>query len=253
MTTKDDFFIRENEIAFIPDECYTPMKLYVQFLDAFARSTYKSIYVIDYYKKNFLYVSDNPLFLCGMPAEKVREMGYEFYINHVPESNLSLLLEINRAGFIFAENVSAENKLEYTLSYDFEIKQPMGKSLLINHKITPLLLTNDGKVWLALCTASLSSHPDIGNIEVTRNGHNTHWKYNLNTHCWEECTCANLKDCEKEVLYLSAQGYTMNDISERMYKSLNTIKGYKRQIFEKLDVGSITEAVSMAIINKKMI
>ncbi|WP_436412430.1 LuxR C-terminal-related transcriptional regulator [Petrimonas sp.] len=41
-------------------------------------------------------------------------------------------------------------------------------------------------------------------------------------------------------------------MSERMCKSLNTIKGYKRQIFEKLDVGSITEAVSMAI-NKKMI
>ena len=252
MTTKDDFFIKENEIDFIPDEYYAPMKLYVQFLDAFARSTYKSIYVIDYYKKNFLYVSENPLFLCGIHAKEVREMGYEFYINQVPESNLPLLLEINRAGFLFAQNVPAENRLEYTLSYDFQIKQPKGKDLLINHKITPLHLTDDGKVWLALCTASLSSHNNVGNIEVTRIGYNTRWKYNLETHCWKESEGVDLTDSEKEVLYLSTQGYTMNEISEHMYKSLDTIKGYKRQIFEKLDVGSITEAISM-VINKKMI
>ncbi len=222
------------------------------FWTAFARSSYKSIYVIDYYKKNFLYVSNNPLFLCGMSAKEVREMGYEFYINQVPESNLPLLLEINRAGFLFAQNVPAENRLEYTLSYDFQIKQPTGKDLLINHKITPLHLTDDGKVWLALCTASLSSHTHIGNIEVTRKRFNSRWKYSLGTHCWKECAGVELKDYEKEVLYLSAQGYTTNEISERMCKSVDTIKGHKRQIFEKLDVGGITEAVSM-VINKKMI
>ena len=222
------------------------------FWTAFARSSYKSIYVIDYYKKNFLYVSNNPLFLCGMSAKEVREMGYEFYINQVPESNLPLLLEINRAGFLFAQNVPAENRLEYTLSYDFQIKQPIGKDLLINHKITPLHLTDDGKVWLALCTASLSSHTHIGNIEVTRKRFNSRWKYSLGTHCWKECAGVELKDYEKEVLYLSAQGYTTNEISERMCKSVDTIKGHKRQIFEKLDVGGITEAVSM-VINKKMI
>lgn len=119
MAKKDEFFIRENEILFVPDEYYAPMQLYVQFLDAFSRTTYKSIYVIDYYKKNFLYVSDNPLFLCGMSANEVREMGYEFYIRQVPESDLPLLLEINRAGFLFAQNVPTENRLEYTLSYDF--------------------------------------------------------------------------------------------------------------------------------------
>ena len=186
------------------------------FWTAFARSSYKSIYVIDYYKKNFLYVSNNPLFLCGMSAKEVREMGYEFYINQVPESNLPLLLEINRAGFLFAQNVPAENRLEYTLSYDFQIKQPTGKDLLINHKITPLHLTDDGKVWLALCTASLSSHTHIGNIEVTRKRFNSRWKYSLGTHCWKECAGVELKDYEKEVLYLSAQGNRKIEVNHNL-------------------------------------
>lgn len=252
MIKKDDFFIEENRISCIPDECYAPMKMYVQFLDAFARSTYKSIYVIDYYKKNFLYVSDNPLFLCGMHAEEVREMGYEFYIEHVPESNLSLLLEINRACFSFIEEIPVENRLEYSLSYDFQIKQPDGKELLINHKMTPLQLSCDGKIWLTLCTASLSSHSSIGNIEVKRVGFSTRWRYSLATHSWTEYVGINLTAPEKEVLCLSAQGCTMSDISKKMCRSLDTIKGYKRHIFSKLGVASTTEAINMAI-NEKMI
>ena len=224
----------------------------MQFLDAFARSTYKSIYVIDYYKKNFLYVSNNPLFLCGLQPEEVRDMGLDFYINHVPESNLPLLLEINRAGFTFINNIPIENRLEYTLSYDFQLKQPKGKVMLINHKMTPLQLTEDGKIWLTLCTASLSSHSNIGNIEVKRNGYPTHWKYCLERHIWIEYTGVNLKECEKEVLYLSAQGYTMNEISSHMCKSIDTVKGYKRRIFNKLGTASITEALNMTI-NEKMI
>lgn len=252
MTVKDDFFIKENEINYIPDEYYAPMNMYVQFLEAFARSTYQSIYVIDYYKKNFLYVSDNPLFLCGKSAKEVLDMGYEFYLNHVPENNLPLLLEINRAGFSFAKDIPPENRLEYTLSYDFQIKQPEGRNLLINHKITPLYLTDDGKIWLTLCTASLSSRSSIGNIEAMRKGYNMIWKYSLENHCWSESVGIDLKDHEKEVLFLSAQGYTMSEISERMFKSIDTIKGYKRQIFEKLDVDNITEAVKMAM-NEKLI
>lgn len=252
MITKDDFFIKENEIIFIPDENYASIELYEKFFDAFARCTYKSIYVIDYYKKNFLYVSENPLFLCGKTPKEVLEMGYEFYMNNVPKSNLPLLLEINRAGFKFAEKLPIESRLEYTLSYDFQITQPNGKDTFINHKITPIKLTDDGKVWLALCSASLSAHSEIGNIEVFKKGCDTRWKYNIETHKWKEYEGTPLNNNEKDVLFMSAQGYTTNDISKLMFKSVDTIKGYKRQIFEKLGVANTIEAISIAT-NQKWI
>lgn len=47
MAKKEDFFIHENEILFVPDEDYAHMELYIQFLDAFSRISNKSIYVID--------------------------------------------------------------------------------------------------------------------------------------------------------------------------------------------------------------
>ena len=41
---------------------------------------------------------------------------------------------------------------------------------------------------------------------------------------------------EKQILTLSAQGYTMKEIAEKMLRSFDTVKFYRRQIFEKLDV-----------------
>ncbi len=252
MPDKQAFFIKENKIEHIPDENYDIMDMYVQLLDAFARTTYETIYVIDYYRQNFLYMSDNPLFLCGMSASEVRKMGCDFYLKQVPENELDMLLEINRAGFAFTESIPIQDRLEYTISYDFHILQVSGKPMLINHKITPLRLTDDGKIWLALCSASLSSQAKPGNFEVSRSGHHTYWTYNLQTRRWTEHQGIELKENEKDVLRLSAQGYTINEISEQLFKSIDTIKSYRRQLFEKLDVDNITEAISLAV-NKKLI
>ena len=76
MTQIDDFFMYENRVEGITDADYQRAQLYVEAAQAFAQSTYQSIYIIDYYRKNFLYVSDNPLFLCGHTADEVCQMGY---------------------------------------------------------------------------------------------------------------------------------------------------------------------------------
>ena len=147
MTEIKDFFIKDNTIKSIPDETYDGINQIIEDIDAFSRATYKSVYVIDYYKRNFLYVSDNPLFLCGMSADEVKELGYNFYLNHVPPEDLELLLQINSAGFQFHRDIPIEKKKEYTLSYDFHIiNRDSKKKRLINHQITPLRLTENGDV-----------------------------------------------------------------------------------------------------------
>lgn len=51
---------------------------------------------------------------------------------------------------------------------------------------------------------------------------------------------------ELEVLRLIAQGLSNNDISERLFLALDTVKGHNRRIFEKLQVQRRTEAVARA-------
>jgi DNA-binding NarL/FixJ family response regulator len=48
------------------------------------------------------------------------------------------------------------------------------------------------------------------------------------------------------VLILSAQGLTVAQIAEKMCRSVDTIKTYKRVMFERLGTRSITEALTLA-------
>ena len=117
----------------------------------------------------------------------------------------------------------------------------------INHKITPLVLNDLGQVWLALCTVSLSSRKEAGHIEFRHLGTSQYSVYSLAEHQWIEQEEIKLKPEEKEVLVLSARGYTMKEIAEKVCKSIDTVKFYRKQVFEKLEVENITEALSFAI------
>lgn len=249
MVKKEDFFSERNCVSYVSEDEYAKIPPLIEAFDAVARTTYESIYVIDYYKQNFLYVSDNPFYLCGMTAREVQELGYDFYLNFVPESEYELLLEANRAGFQFAEDLSPEQWKEYTISYDFHICPPEKMPILINHKITPLRISPDGRIWLAFCVASLSAASSAGNIEVTNSRNEMHWVYRNDR--WEEERFALTKR-EKEVVCLLAQRATVKDIAKILYRSEDTIKLHEKRVYKKLQVKDRVGAL-LAIINRKII
>jgi LuxR family maltose regulon positive regulatory protein len=55
-----------------------------------------------------------------------------------------------------------------------------------------------------------------------------------------------LSQRELQVLRLIAEGLSNREISERLFRSLDTVKGHNRIIFGKLEVQSRTEAVARA-------
>lgn len=249
MNTPDEFFIPDNEVK-LPDELdYSRVDEYVRSAEAFSRSTYQSVYIIDYFKQNFLYVSPNPMFLCGLTPEQMIELGYQFYLKYVPENEQTLLLEINRVEFAFYNGIPAAERKDWYISYDFNIINA-GHKILINHKLTPLSLTSDGRIWLALCVVSASTHTTPGHIEMHHVGNPEYFAYNIVTRRWDKKTMPNLTDGERSVLTLSIQGYTMSEIADRICLSPDTIKKYRQRIFEKLGVRNISEAIAAATNNK---
>ena len=79
MANEEDYFIAANSVGAINEEQYKKLDVLIHTTEAISRSLYQSVYLIDYYKKGFLYVSENPLFLCGHTAKEMKEMGYAFY------------------------------------------------------------------------------------------------------------------------------------------------------------------------------
>lgn len=241
----NDLTIPANTISNIPEEEYQITATLVSTFDAISRLVYQGLYIIDYNKHNFLHVSDNPLLLCGHTAQEVKEMGYMFYVNHVSEKDHAMLAEINAAGFNFFEKIPDKEKINYALSFDIHLVFGRRKTL-VNHKFAPILLNNEGKIWLAACLVSLSSHTTQGNVVLRKTGYPFFWEYSLKNHQWEEKKEIILTEKEKDTLLLSAQGYSMNEIAEKLCVVLDTVRFYKKSIFEKLQVKNIVEAVSFA-------
>ena len=247
----DDFFIQENRVEGISENDYKQAGFVVNSLKAISRMTFKSIYIVDYYKKNFLYVSDNPLFLCGFQPDEVKEMGYTFYTNQVPPEELTMLLEINRAGFEFYSKTPIEERMNLCISYDFHVSD-RGNVKLFNHKLTPVVLAGNGNIWLAACIVSLSSNTKAGNVEAHIHGKPYYWLYSLDKHQWEQNEKMRLNSREKEILLLSTQGLSEHAISGKIHISVPTVKFHKRNLFEKLKVRNLPAAIIEAS-NKKLL
>lgn len=242
--------LTKNRIKKTSDEDHLQQQDYLEVVKSFARLTYESVYVIDYEKMGFEYVSENPLFLCGYSSEEVLKMGYEFYFKNVPEKDLELLNLINEAGFDFFAKLPSEERKQYSITYDFHLVNRDGKHILINHKLTPLFLTSDEKIWKSMCIVSIAHHKNAGNVYIYKQGTDETWELSLVNGIWRKSEKPKLSKREIEILRLHAQGLTINQIAEKIFVSSDTVKYYRRRIFERLGVSNMVEALSYAVNNK---
>lgn len=250
MVKKSDFFNEKNIISSDTVIDYNQIKDYLEPLKALSRSIYSNIYIIDYHTQGFDYVSENPLFLCGNTADEVKEMGFEFYLKYVPKEEHELLLKINEVGLDFYHTLPVEDRKKYSLSYDFHLINADSDTILINQKITPLFLTKDNMVWKALCIVNLSPAKEPGNIKIFKDDENLVFKYDLDSKQWTKSERVSLTNREKEILSLSARGFTIDKISKMIFVSPDTVKFHKRKLFKKIGVANISEAIFFAVNNK---
>jgi len=247
----EKIFIPQNYVENIGEDDYKRIAPIVNALEAIARISYQSIYIIDYNKNNFMYVSDNPLLLCGLNSQEVKEMGYRFYIDYVPEDEINMLLEICEVGFLFFKNTPVEDRMKLSISYDFHIKQKK-RVKLINHKLTPIELTDNGNIWLAVCCVSYASNKTAGNIEVYMKGNSMYWIYSLKNKRWQQKKRLVITSKEDNILSLAAQGYTGKEIADKSKIKEYAEKFQRKKLFQKLKVSNISAALSLVFEKKLM-
>ncbi|MCL4481466.1 MAG: helix-turn-helix transcriptional regulator [Bacteroidetes bacterium] len=239
-----DFFEPIKATQYIGSDNYAHVERYLNALKAISKLCDLSYYIIDYYRKNFFYVSSNPLFLCGYSQEEVLKLGYDFYGECVPYEDLLLLFELNEAGFNFFYELPVERRESATISYDFRLKHKSNNSLvMINHKLAPLLLTEDGNIWMAICLVTLSSRKSSGDVHIIMQDNHTRHNFSREEKLFKRTEVKKLSKKESEVLKYIATGYCMDRVASIMNISVSTIKNHKTSILKKMQVENITEAV----------
>lgn len=239
-----------NKVGPVAAEDQLQLMEHLPVVEALARLTYESIYVIDYERMAFDYVSPNPLFLCGYTVDEVMAMGYDFYFRNVPEKDLELLNILNEAGFDFYDKIPLSERKLYSIAYDFHLTDKSGKQTLVNHKLTPLFFTGSGQMWKSICIVSISHQKEAGNVTIFKQGSGDVWHLDLLTRYWHKSSKPGLTEREIEVLRLYARGLTISEIAEKLFVVPDTVKYYRRKIFENFGVSNIVEALAYAVHHK---
>ena len=121
---------------------------------------------------------------------------------------------------------------------------------MINHKLTPIFITTEGKIWKALCVVSLSSHDSSGNVLLSKTGEDSFWELDLAAGVWNKLNKSKLTERELQIVRLYAQGLTISQIADRMCIAVDTVKFHRKKLFDKLNVKNIGEALAYVKNNK---
>ena len=246
--TLSNFFDPIQQIKYIGSENYRKIAYYLEALQALSKLYDLSFYIVDYYKKSFYYVSPNPLFLSGYTQEEVLNLGFEFYPLCVPPDDLELLFLLNEAGFAFFYDLPVNRREKAMISYDFRLKhKDNGSLIMINHKLSPLVLTDEGNIWMAICLVTLSARKEPGDVHIIMQDDNKRYNLNAEEKIFEPAKYKKLTGREKEILKYIAIGNNTHSIAGKLGIAESTVKNHKTNIFQKLNAGSSAEAVFYAI------
>ncbi len=205
----------------------------------------KSIYIIDYARQDFLYVSPHPLFLCGYSSEEVKALGYDFYKKVIPPEDLFMLLNINRAGWNMFDKMTGAGKLGFCISYDFYLCHKNGSKVLVSQKLSPVCLTKDSKIWLAICTVGYSCRKEPGNVVIKWDNVEGYFTYDAETKKIIPQYPEALSSREKEIILLIMRGFSILEIAQRLSIAESTVRTHRSKIEKKLGVKNLANAVSM--------
>ena len=218
-----------------------------------AGCVYNSFYIMNHVTKKMVYVSENSYIFGGYSSAEIMESGSAFFNEVIPQEELTVLTRVAKENLKVFNAFSKEKRGNLVCSYDFHLSGKGTSKILLNQKTVPLGIDDEGKVWISLCIVSLSPRKEFGHYviyesaETVQETSHFYIKYDLKLQKWEEIPSFTLSRTEKDVLALSAQGFTMEEISQKICKSVDAVKWYKRKLFEKMKVGSITEAFALAI------
>lgn len=234
---------------------YIDISPFIETAKATARLSHKYIYLVDLYKMEIIDIAGHTKWFCSIKSVNIDADGIVNYSNCIDssqslnksifENSTSLFPLISDVMTKFADTIPIEERKEYITSFDVRITAH-NKNCLFNLQFSPLKLTPNGKVWIALCSLSSSTKSSLGRLNVKRCGDSKYFEYDFRQKRWFTEIEPELSVSEREVLYLSAQGHTMLEISNFLCMSFDTIKTRKRKLFQKLGVQNISEAITYA-------
>ncbi|MGL5563562.1 MAG: response regulator transcription factor [Tannerellaceae bacterium] len=109
--------------------------------------------------------------------------------------------------------------------------------------LIPFLYNEKKELCFILCKVDAAAHAGKPILKKYCSSEQKTYEYLLSSKRFVEDHKVNLSNIECEILRLSGEGEKEHEIANKMEISLTNVKRYKTQIFEKMQVKSISEAI----------
>lgn len=210
-------------------------------IDAAARITNTTMFVIDFIQNKLVYMTNSMLFIDKDYREHILRESSNPYWALIHNDDKDYLIATRKAYMELLEGFTPTQKLYHTHVIDYRIYTKQ-RQLIITQKYIPLRLTSDGDLWLGLFCVMPSASQTCEHIAVYGDGFRYAYDFQRKQFL-PNTESLDLTDLEKKIILLSSQGKTSEQIASQLSCSYETIKTHKKRIYRKLHVNSIHEAV----------
>jgi DNA-binding CsgD family transcriptional regulator len=213
----------------------------IQMLEAFSNLT-DDMYVIDFYRRKFIYVSPRIMLLCGHTVAEALELSYDFYPKVIYGDDFKLLVRIHQVSLEYLSGLESPRKLKY-IKFNIRIvntRQP----LMIDHKLTPLY-TPEGKIRIAACKVSAAVVDTPGNL-MAKFDNGELYRYSFENGKWRSCRAIKLTPREKEILNLARHGKVGHEIADMLCINHQSLRNHESNIYRKLGTTNLMASVIYA-------
>jgi DNA-binding CsgD family transcriptional regulator len=170
----------------------------------------------------------------------------ELFHRIIHPDDLPFVLETENKAFHFFKNLPAFEKKDYKLVYDFRVKNTAGVYMRFIHQFVVLEQDKFGKSWLVLIVTDLIAERATNDKPQRRMINLKTGKLHLFNNDDEFNSDTLLTKRETEILGLVAQGLNSQDISERLFISVNTVNNHRQNILSKTRTENTTQALLYA-------
>lgn len=95
---------------------------------------------------------------------------------------------------------------------------------------------------------SLAPTQEVGVAYITAVNTNTLWQFSLKSGRWKQIESIAINEYEKALVRLANQGLYVGEIANEINRSEDSVKGYRKTLFQKLGVGNIAVATHRKLI-----
>lgn len=160
-------------------------------------------------------------------------------------AELKRVSELDLKTLEFIEHQDLSSSQGYSIRYNTSIQRK--EHSIIYEKRTRYLIPPGGvHIRFRVCCFQVSAHSKWGEVRIARDGDEHYYKLASRVPVWVKRESLRLTSREQLILVLSCKGMSEREIANYLYISLPRLKSVKSELFKRLHVNSITQAIRRA-------